>query len=66
MIPKIGILGLNFGRLRGPFCLFQGQKSRFFYILKVVLVLFRSCLGILFDLRRSIFRLERLLNDVQN
>ena len=48
MIPKIEILGLNFGRLRGPFGLFQGQKSRFLH--------FKSCFGVFQKLFGDPFR----------
>ena len=59
MTTKIEIFWWNFGN----FCLnsypwfdnFCGQKSRFLDFFKVVLKMFRKCLGIIFGFRRPIF-----------
>ena len=56
MTSKIKILGQNLALWEGHFDHFGGQKSRFLDFLKVVLELFRSCLGIIFGLKRSTFR----------
>ena len=41
---------------KGHFDHFQGQKTRFLGFLKVVLEMFRSCLGIIFGLKRLTFK----------
>ena len=56
MTSKIKILGQNLALLEGHFDHFGGQKSRFLDILKVVLELFRSRLGIIFGLKSATFR----------
>ena len=45
-----------FGPWEYHFDHFQGQKTRFVDFLKVVLELFKSCLGIIFDLKSHNFR----------
>ena len=56
MISKIKILSQKLALWEGHFDHFWGQKSRFFDFLKGVLELFRSCLGIIFGLKKLIFR----------
>ena len=56
MTSKIKILCQNLALLGGHFDHFGAQKSRFLDILKVGLELFRSCLGIIFGLKRPTFR----------
>ena len=51
MTSKIQILCQNLGLWEGHFDHFQGQKTRFLGFLKVVLEMFRSCLGIVFALK---------------
>ena len=55
MASKIKILGQNLALWEGHFDDFGVQKSRFLDILKVGLELFRSCLGIIFGLKRRYF-----------
>ena len=55
MTSKIKILCQNLALWEGHFDHFQGQKSRFLGFLKVVLEMFRSCLGIIFGLKMPTF-----------
>ena len=55
MTSKIKIFGQNLALWEGHFDHFQGQKSRFLGFLKVVLEMFRSCLGIIFGLKMPTF-----------
>ena len=55
LTSKIKILDQNLTLRGGHFDHFQGQKSRFLGFLKVVLEMFRSCLGIIFGLKRPTF-----------
>ena len=55
MTSKIKIFGQNLALWEGHFDHFQGQKSRFLGFLKVVLEMFRSCLGIIFGLKMLTF-----------
>ena len=55
MTSKIKILRQNLALWEGNFDHFQGQKTRFLDFLKVVLEMFRSCLGIIFGLKRLTF-----------
>ena len=55
MTPKIKMLCQNLGLWEGHFDHFGGQKNRFLDFLKVVLEMFRSCLGIIFGLKRRTF-----------
>ena len=54
VIFKIQILGQKFTLCEGHFDNFQGQKTRFLVLLKVVLEIFRSCLSIIFGLKRPV------------
>ena len=56
MTSKIEILGQILAFWEGHFDYFQGLKTHFLDFLKVVLELFRSCLGIIFDHKRRIFK----------
>ena len=56
MTSKIKILGQNLALWEGHFDHFGAQKSRFLDILKVGLEMFRSCFGIIFGLKRRIFK----------
>ena len=56
MTYKIKILGQNLALCEGHFDHFGVKKSRFLDFLKVGLELFRSCLGIVFGLKRPTFR----------
>ena len=62
MTSKIKILGQNLALWEGHFDHFQGQKSRFLGFLKVVLEMFRSCLGIIFGLKMLTFSCIKLVS----
>ena len=54
MTPKIEIIGqkfAHFGTFEGSFRLFLGSKKSFSGLFKVVLEVYRKCLGIVFDLK---------------
>ena len=55
MTSYIKILGQKLALSEDHFDYLGGQKSRFFDFLKVGSELFRSCLGIIFGLKRLIF-----------
>ena len=50
MTPKFKML-LNLAVLRGNFDQYGGQEGRFMDFIKVVLELFKKCLGIIFELK---------------
>ena len=56
MTSKIEILGQILAFWEGHFDYFQGLKTHFLDFLKVVLELFRSCLGIIFGFKSHTFR----------
>ena len=59
MTPKIEIFGQKFAHFDGSegsfLTILGGQESRFLDFFKVVLELFKKCLGIVFDDKMSIF-----------
>jgi len=55
LTSKMKIFGQKLALWEGHFDHFGGRKSRFLDFLKVVLEMFRSCLGIIFGLKRLTF-----------